>query len=209
MAEKLLFNTANAVTAQLERCHLQGQPAVRKVLNGRNSPQTPSSWRASTQPSHWNYWRREYCVYTSDLAEWVAPAQIHLPALLRAESDYQQQSHQIELVLEDLGDCGGLKIKHSHYPEIVRRWARAQALLSQQEQLRSRDLQLAACSPRKEQLTRQARARAASPLVRALCGKGPNSKESTLPWPCPTKHPHFADLFLVAACNFQFCSPLR
>jgi hypothetical protein len=61
VATTLTHNPLNGVTAGVWR----DGDVVRKVLTQRR--EAPEGWKASTDPRHWNYWRREALVYETDL----------------------------------------------------------------------------------------------------------------------------------------------
>ncbi|HEY4571318.1 MAG TPA: hypothetical protein VIH10_17735 [Kribbella sp.] len=75
----LRHNPLNAVTATVERVtYSDGRTAVRKEL--RKPVDSTGPWAASTDPRHWNYWRRELEVYQDDeLRSQLADAGLVLP----------------------------------------------------------------------------------------------------------------------------------
>ncbi|MEM7097377.1 MAG: phosphotransferase [Pseudomonadota bacterium] len=129
---ELVYNKQNAVTADLSRCRWDGKPAIRKTLSGVNGKETRPEWRASEEPRHWNYWRREIEVYRSEFRELVADAQVRLPQLFHVEEGEQH----ITLILEDVGSRTGTGLSEIDYEVILRRWGQAQGLLAEQNFLR-------------------------------------------------------------------------
>jgi hypothetical protein len=82
-------NPANGVTGGLWR----SGGAVHKLITQR--PGAPAHWAASTEPRHWNYWRREGLVHESGL-----PGRLGLGAPRVLANDARQEA--IELVFEDV-----------------------------------------------------------------------------------------------------------
>lgn len=128
----LLHNAKNAVTAGIERVPYADGTAVRKVLNARNTPRTPPEWRASRDPEHWNYWRREYEVYASEINAWLAGTGVRLPQLLNLETPDEETA---VLLLEDVDGRTGAALELSDYVDICAAWGRAQACLSRLPQV--------------------------------------------------------------------------
>jgi hypothetical protein len=64
--EVLRHNPLNAVTATVERVtDAVGASRVRKELRAPSAPARPGGlWAASSDPRHWNYWRREAEAYS-------------------------------------------------------------------------------------------------------------------------------------------------
>jgi hypothetical protein len=90
-------NPLNGVTGGLWR----SGGAVHKLLTRR--PDAPAHWAASTEPRHWNYWRREALVHESRL-----PARLGLgaPDVLAIE----RRPDGIELVFEDVEGRHGAQL---------------------------------------------------------------------------------------------------
>jgi hypothetical protein len=82
----LTHNPSNGVTAGVWR---EGD-SVRKVLTCRR--EAPAHWAASTDPRHWNYWRREALVYETALPQRLG---LGAPRLLDA-----RHGEDVELRLE-------------------------------------------------------------------------------------------------------------
>ncbi len=139
MSQTLAHNPKNAVTASIELIQRGDQPAVRKTLNGKNTPAIASEWRASDNPEHWNYWQREAHVYQSPLTERLEGSGVRLPKLLAADAP---DEHTIALTLEAIPGRSGFDLTQSDYLLAARQWGRAQAQLLQhrwQEPWLSRD----------------------------------------------------------------------
>lgn len=90
----LPHNPLNGVTADVRR----EAGGIRKVLTRRRD--APSHWAASDDPRHWNYWRREALVYSTDL-----PARLGLgaPRLI----DLALVDERVDLLLEDVAGRHG------------------------------------------------------------------------------------------------------
>ncbi len=120
----LPYNAKNAVTQMLER--VPGDPAyIRKVLGRENHENTPPEWRASTDPRHWNYWRREYELYLSDFSELVAGTGIRLPNLYQ----HHAREDRLELHLEDVSGKTGHDLDLRDCARVCGAWGRAQGRL--------------------------------------------------------------------------------
>ncbi|WP_199234761.1 hypothetical protein [Kribbella sp. VKM Ac-2568] len=78
-ATALRHNPLNAVTATVERItDAEGHTLIRKELQEPTGTDGP--WKASEDPRHWNYWRRELEVYRDDrLREQLAGTGLVLP----------------------------------------------------------------------------------------------------------------------------------
>jgi hypothetical protein len=95
-ATSLTHNTLNGVTAGVWR----EDGVVRKLLTPRRP--APAHWAASSDPRHWNYWRREALVYGSRLPERLG---LEAPRLL---GQLETPDGDVELRLEDVpGRHGG------------------------------------------------------------------------------------------------------
>ncbi|MGC9665607.1 hypothetical protein ACNTMW_03515 [Planosporangium sp. 12N6] len=67
--ESLTHNAGNAATGGIWRVRGSAGTAVRKVFRPPADPPVGSpAWQTSDEPTHWNYWRREYLAYTTGLA---------------------------------------------------------------------------------------------------------------------------------------------
>lgn len=129
MTEALTHNPRNAVTHSIERISHQGTSAIRKILNGVNTENTPSEWQASDLPRHWNYWQRESLVYQSHLRDALADTGVRLPRLLQIDENAQTT----ELILEDIRGRSGSDLTVEDYASISFKWGKAQAQLSKAE----------------------------------------------------------------------------
>jgi len=126
MTEELTHNPKNAVTHSIERTNHEGQPVVRKVLNGLNTSATPKEWQASDIPQHWNYWKREAQVYKSGIPDALIGSGVRLPNLIRAT----EQDHKIELLLQDIQGRSGTDLTFADYTTASFSWGKAQARLA-------------------------------------------------------------------------------
>jgi len=126
MTEMLTHNPRNAVTHSIERIDHQGQSAIRKVLNGLNTPETPREWEASDLPHHWNYWRREALVYTNHCREALVGSGVRLPELIQLN----EKENQIEFFLEDIQGRHGTSLTLNDYVTACFSWGKAQAQLA-------------------------------------------------------------------------------
>jgi hypothetical protein len=66
-AEALTHNPANAATGGIWRVSRDSGTAILK-LAVPPAPGAPRAWATSTDPGHWNYWKREVLAYRSGLA---------------------------------------------------------------------------------------------------------------------------------------------
>lgn len=63
----LLHNQNQRVTAGIWRVEAGDRSAVLKVLSGAGAVAEPAHWQPSSDPTHWNWWRREAEVHRSGL----------------------------------------------------------------------------------------------------------------------------------------------
>ena len=111
----LAYNRKNPVTDRLELVEFEGHAAVRKVLSCRNRADTTAEWRVSSDPAHWNYWRREADAYGGGLAAALEGTGVRMPRVLarRGLSD-----GNYELVLERIDgrfEVPGARVRaHGH-----------------------------------------------------------------------------------------------
>jgi hypothetical protein len=119
---ELRHNPINAVTAKVERItYADGRTAVRKELQRPSGATGP--WAASTDPRHWNYWRRELEVYRDDeLRDQLADAGLVLPA---AEVDERPDGTTI--LMEDIAGTPGTDFSLVEHAAIARAFGRWQA----------------------------------------------------------------------------------
>ena len=98
----LRHNPLDAVTATVERItYPDGRTAVRKHL--RKPVESTGPWAASTDPRHWNYWRRELEVYQDEeLRKQLADAGLVLPA-----AEVEEYADGAVLLLEDIDGTPG------------------------------------------------------------------------------------------------------
>lgn len=118
----LRHNPLNAVTANVERVtYADGRTAVRKEL--RRPADSSGPWAASTDPRHWNYWRRELEVYRDDeLREQLADAGLVLPA-----AQTEDQHDGAVLLMEDIGGTPGTHFSLAEHAALARACGRWQA----------------------------------------------------------------------------------
>lgn len=102
----LLHNEGNAGTAGIFRVLGGGGSRILKIARPATLPLEPgsraatSAWQTSTEPTHFNYWRREVEAYTSGFAaDAYADAGIRAPELLETVT---REDGCIELWLEDV-----------------------------------------------------------------------------------------------------------
>ena len=118
----LRHNPLNAVTANVERVtYADGRTAVRKEL--RRPGDSPGPWAASTDPRHWNYWRREVEVYRDDeLREQLADAGLVLPA-----AQVDERPDGAVLLMEDIAGTPGTHFSLAEHAALARACGRWQA----------------------------------------------------------------------------------
>ncbi|MEU4196346.1 aminoglycoside phosphotransferase [Kribbella sp. NPDC026611] len=122
-ATTLRHNPLNAVTATVERItYGDGRSAVRKELRRPSEPQS-GPWAATTDPRHWNYWRRELEVYRDDdLRGHLADAGLVLP-----NADVEEHADGAVLLMEDIGGTPGTQFSLAEHAALARAWGRWQA----------------------------------------------------------------------------------
>ncbi|TDO47664.1 hypothetical protein EV651_124103 [Kribbella sp. VKM Ac-2571] len=118
----LRHNPLNAVTASVERVtYADGRTAVRKQL--RRPRDSPGPWAASTDPRHWNYWRRELEVYRDDeLREQLADAGLVLPA-----AQIDEKPDGAVLLMDDIAGTPGTHFSLAEHAALARACGRWQA----------------------------------------------------------------------------------
>jgi hypothetical protein len=118
----LRHNPLNAVTANVERVtYADGRTAVRKELRRPSNSSGP--WAASTDPRHWNYWRRELEVYRDDeLREQLADAGLVLPA-----AQVDEQPDGAVLLMDDIAGTPGTHFSLAEHAALARACGRWQA----------------------------------------------------------------------------------
>ena len=121
----LTHNLKNAVTADIYRLSDEDESSVVKCLRRTNSDDTPSEWRASLEPHHWNFWQREHLVYTSELACLLSGSQVRLPELLSA----RESPDGFDLVLEDVDGRSGADLSLDDYVALAEAWGTVQSRL--------------------------------------------------------------------------------
>lgn len=118
----LRHNPLNAVTANVERVtYADGRTAVRKELRRPSNSSGP--WAASTDPRHWNYWRRELEVYRDDeLREQLADAGLVLPA-----AQVDERPDGAVLLMDDIAGTPGTHFSLAEHAALARACGRWQA----------------------------------------------------------------------------------
>ena len=118
----LRHNPLNAVTATVERItYTDGRTAVRKQL--RKPVDSTGPWAASTDPRHWNYWRRELEVYQDDeLRKQLADAGLVLPA-----AEVEEHADGAVLLMEDIDGTPGTEFSLAEHAALARACGRWQA----------------------------------------------------------------------------------
>src|SRR5262245_5077150 len=112
----------NAVTATVERItYADGRTAVRKEL--RTPVDSRGPWAASTDPRHWNYWRREIEVYRDDeLRNQLAAAGLAVP-----EAQVEEYADGAVLLMEDINGTPGTEFSLAEHAALARACGRWQA----------------------------------------------------------------------------------
>jgi hypothetical protein len=118
----LRHNPLNAVTANVERItYADGRTAVHKEL--RRPTGSPGPWAASTDPRHWNYWRRELEVYRDDeLRAHLADTGLVLP-----EARVDEGPDGAVLLMEDISGTPGTHFSLAEHAALARACGRWQA----------------------------------------------------------------------------------
>src|SRR4051794_16407399 len=108
MAEQLRHNPSNGVTAGVWR----DRDVVHKVLTAHKP--APKHWASSTDPRHWNYWRREALVYETGLPARLglgAPRLVTAPVVsegaVELRIEWLDGRHGDALTMEDLEAAAG------------------------------------------------------------------------------------------------------
>ncbi|NIK62060.1 aminoglycoside phosphotransferase [Kribbella shirazensis] len=118
----LRHNPLNAVTANVERItYADGRTVVRKELRRPTGSSGP--WAASTDPRHWNYWRRELEVYRDDeLRARLADTGLVLP-----EAQVDEGPDGAVLLMEDIRGTPGTHFSLAEHAALARACGRWQA----------------------------------------------------------------------------------
>jgi len=119
----LRHNPLNAVTETVERLtYADGRTAIRKRLRPPvGAGEGP--WAASTDPRHWNYWRREIEVYRDDELR----AHLKAAGLVLPEAEVVEDSDGAVLMLEDVAGLAGTEFGLAEHGELARACGRWQA----------------------------------------------------------------------------------
>lgn len=128
--ETLRYNPANAVTAVVERVRYgDGVSRVRKELRdpaaGDAAPgPTANRWIASTDPRHWNYWRREAEAYSDEaLREGLAGTGLAMP-----QAEVVRHPSGVTLWLEDVAGIAGTEFELADHHALAAALGRWQGL---------------------------------------------------------------------------------
>ncbi|AGL17449.1 phosphotransferase [Actinoplanes sp. N902-109] len=124
VAQQLQHNTISGVTGGIWRVPRDGRSAVLKICTpGRAG--AAAHFQASTEPGHWNYWRREPLAYTSGLAATAfADAGVHAPQLLDLD---ERRDGSVALWLDDVPGTPGPGGGPGELGELARRIGAGQA----------------------------------------------------------------------------------
>lgn len=122
-ATTLRHNPLNAVTATVERItDAAGHTLIRKELQ-QPTAAAEGPWRASEDPRHWNYWRRELEVYRDDrLREQLAGTGLVLP-----EAEVEEHPGGAVLYLEDIEGRPGTAFTLDDHAALARACGRWQS----------------------------------------------------------------------------------
>jgi hypothetical protein len=131
--ETLRHNPLNAVTAVVERVtDATGHTLIRKELrrpDPSSTDRTAGAWGASTDPTHWNYWRREADAYLcAELREGLQRAGLDMAA-----AEVEETDAGVVLWLEDVAGTPGTEFSlddHVAVAAALGRW-HAQGALTQ------------------------------------------------------------------------------
>jgi hypothetical protein len=123
--ETLRHNPLNAVTAVVERVtDAAGHTLIRKELrrpDPTSADGTAGAWAASTDPQHWNYWRREADAYLSaPLREGLQAAGLDI-----ASATMDETGAGVALLLEDVAGTPGTEFSlddHTALAAALGRW---------------------------------------------------------------------------------------
>ena len=78
----LTHNPLNAVTGGIWRVEGGSRSVVAKLLTDGRDHDGPPGWATSTDPAHWNWWEREWRVYTDGIVDRFRPDGLVAPELL-------------------------------------------------------------------------------------------------------------------------------
>ena len=120
--ESLTHNARNAVTAGIRRISGEGWSVVLKELQHVESDDP--QWAASTEPAHWNYWRREALAYENGIDSAWRSSGIRAPRLLHR---FERDDTSLALWLEDVSGPGAEHWGVEGLAEFAHRLGAAQA----------------------------------------------------------------------------------
>jgi hypothetical protein len=126
-AATLRHNPLNAVTATVERITADdGTTHIRKELSEPGASEAGPAeepWAASSDPRHWNYWRREVEVYQD--AEFRT--QLEGTGLVLPEAEVEDYAGGAVLYLEDIAGRPGMEFALEDHAALARACGRWQA----------------------------------------------------------------------------------
>jgi hypothetical protein len=116
--EALGHNPLNAATGGIWRVRRDNDTAILKIATpGRRDH--PPHWATSSEPGHWNYWRREVFAYETGLtATAYGAAGIRAPVLLDA---IDRADGSVGLWLEDVAGSPGIECSPAQLGELAYR----------------------------------------------------------------------------------------
>ncbi|HET6297770.1 MAG TPA: aminoglycoside phosphotransferase [Kribbella sp.] len=119
----LRHNPLNQVTAAVERItDPTGQTLIRKELRRPTQPGL-GPWGASTDPRHWNYWRRELEVYQDKELH----LQLNDAGLVLPEAEVEEHASGAVLYLEDIKGLAGTEFALADHAALARACGRWQS----------------------------------------------------------------------------------
>ncbi len=125
--ETLRHNPLNAVTAVVERVSdADGHTLIRKELrrpDASSTEGTAGAWAASTDPEHWNYWRREADAYLSGPLR----DRLQIAGLDIAKADVEETDAGVVLWLEDVAGTPGTEFALDDHAAVAAGLGRWQA----------------------------------------------------------------------------------
>ena len=122
--EELLHNAGNDATGGIWRVPRDGGTAVLKLALPP-AGESSSMFASSTDPGHWNYWRRESLAYSSGLAATAyAGVGLSAPELLELR---ERPDGSVALWLDDVDGVPGMKAAPADFADLAERLGAAHA----------------------------------------------------------------------------------